>query len=127
MMDSDSIAKYLLVSAIVLFVIVFFKWLKRFLRRKEIQQKYAYLYPLENKQLNNISLRIEMPFKGDIAIFIYDSFGNLQMKTDAASFDKGEHKFELNIKELPKGKYDLIIHTPHQKIRRYFEIDTEVY
>lgn len=115
----ESLSKYLLVSAIVLFVLVFYKWLLRYLQRKEITQEFVYFFPFENTCLRESEiLKVDMPYRATISAALYLPDGGFVKHLYEAELAKGIHHLELDFSDVQNSAYTLQIKSPFQLTRR---------
>ncbi len=119
----ETLQRFLLVSAIVLFLFVFYRWLTKYLRRKDINDPFPYLFPFEKAQLGGKEvLKFDMPYKVDVQAEVFSDSGERLFEVFNQEIDKGIHEMKFDITSLPTGKYELKVSFPNQVIRRPFEV-----
>jgi hypothetical protein len=119
----ETLERFLLVSAIVLFVVVFYRWLLRFLRRKEINDPYPYLFPFEKPALNGREvIKLDMPYPAEVRAEVFNLQGEFLFKPFEETIQKGVHQMAFDVSKLPTGNYELKLTFPNQVIRRPFRV-----
>ncbi len=119
----ESLTRYLLVSAIVLFVIVFYRWLIRYLRRNDIQQVFPYIYPFQSRDFNGSEqLKIELPAHANVLAEIYHHEHGMIREVLRRDLPAGTHEFAIDTSGLAPSAYELKITLPNQTIKRPFII-----
>lgn len=119
----STIERFLLVSAIILFVIVFYRWLMRFLRRKDIQGSFPYVFPFEGKLTGKSVLKVDLPNRTNVAPEILSDDGVLIEKFPENEYPMGIHSIELDVSAIETGVYELKIRFSNQTSRIKIEID----
>ncbi len=115
--------KYLLVSLSLVFVFVFLRWLKRYLRRNEIQESFPYVYPFGKNALSGVeALRVELPQKTQVHVQVLSASGQLVRELPSAEFAQGEHSLPLDCRGLEPGAYELCIRFNNQMTTRSFVV-----
>jgi len=115
----ETLQRVLLVSAIVLFIIVFYQWLKKYLRRKDINDPFPYVFPLENEFLSQHEvLKFDMPYPSQVKAEVLSENGDRLFTAFDQKIEKGIHQMALDFSSLPSGSYELKISFPNQTIRR---------
>ena len=119
----ETLERFLLVSAIVLFVFVFYRWLLKFLRRKEISDPYPYLFPFSGQPLSGKeTLKFDMPYKALVKAEVFSEEGSFLFKSFDQEIEKGIHQMAFDVSSLPSGAYELKVTFPNQVIRRPFVV-----
>ena len=119
-----NIERTLLITAIILFIIVFYKWLMRFLHRKEIQGTFPYVFPFESKTLSGVEvLKIDLPAHSVVAPEISNQDGEVVLKLNERELSAGIHSIDMDLSNLQKGIYELKIRFSNQTSRIKIEID----
>jgi hypothetical protein len=115
----ETFQRFLLVSAIVLFIIVFYQWLMKYLRRKDINDPFPYVYPFDKETLSGQeTLKFDMPYAANVKAEIYSEQNERLLLAFDQEIDQGIHVMALDLSSLPSGKYELKITFPNQTIRR---------
>ena len=115
----ETLQRFLLVSAVILFVIVFYKWLKKYLRRKDISDPFPYVFPFEEEYLSKQeTLKFDMPYESHVKAEVYSESGEWMFTAFDQQIGKGIHQKALDLSSLPKGSFELKITFPNQTIRR---------
>jgi len=119
----STIERFLLVSAIILFIIVFYRWLTRFLRRKDIQGSYPYVFPFDGALGSETVLKVDLPTRTNVAFEILTDEGSLIKKYPEKEYPPGVHAIDMDCSDIEKGSYELKIHFSNQTSRIKIEID----
>jgi hypothetical protein len=121
----ETLERFLLVSAIVLFAIVFYRWLLRYLRRNEINDPYPYLFPFEKQPLSGKEvLKFDMPYAARVKAEVFSDQGRMLFISFDQEISKGIHLMAFDVSSLPQGAYELKITFPNQVIRRPFSVES---
>jgi len=115
--------RFLLVSAIILFIIVFYRWLTRFLRRKDIQGSYPYVFPFEGALVGRTALRVDLPSRTTVAPEILTNEGSLVKKFEEKEYASGVHSIDIDCSGIDTGSYELKIRFSNQTSRIKIEVD----
>lgn len=120
----ENITLFLLISAIVLFIIVFYRWLLRYLRKDEIPLTFSYLFPFENKDFSGVeNIKIEMKESYPVRVELLNAVGgDLVLLAFDERIGIGEHELELDFSQVKDGLYHLRIVLPDQAITRYVSV-----
>ena len=119
----STIERFLLVSSIILFLVVFYRWLTRFLRRKEIQGSFPYVFPFEEPLSRNAIIKVDLPKRSIVAPEILDHNGVLVLKVPEKEYPQGVHSIDVDCSPVENGKYELKIRFSNQTSRIRIEID----
>ena len=123
----ETFQRFLLVSAIVLFIIVFYQWLKKYLRRKDINDPFPYVFPFENDHVSGKeTMKFDMPYSAQVRAEVYSEDGERLYTAFDQKIAKGIHLMEFNVSSLPSGKYELKVTFPNQTIRRPINVSNDV-
>lgn len=119
----------LLISAIVLFIIVFYRWLLKYLHRKEIGVKFTYLFPFEREVfMGKEKLKLDLPESNHVrAEILTTTNGELVLLAFEGILKQGICEMDIDFDQVQKGEYNLKIILPDQIITRYIRVDREVY
>jgi len=119
----ETLERFLLVSAIILFVLIFYRWLLRFLRRKEISDPFPYIYPFQNQPLSGKEvLKFDMPYDAMVKAEVFSEGGEFLFVSFDQEIKRGVHQMAFDVSSLPNGKYELVITFPNQSVRRPFSV-----
>lgn len=119
----ENLKNFLLISSIILFAIVFYKWLMRYLRRNDINIPFTYLFPFENESFGSISsIKFDLPIESIVRAEIVTEAGELVAVVFEERFKIGIHSKEMNLTEVANGKYNLRLCLPDQTITRFIVI-----
>lgn len=119
----ETLQRFLLVSAIVLFVIVFYKWLMKYLRRKDYNDPFPYLFPFESEVLSGVeTLKFDMPYASQVRAEVYSENGERLFIAFDQEIAKGIHQLVCDVSSLPSGNYELKISFPNQTVRRPIKV-----
>jgi hypothetical protein len=119
----ETLQRFLLVSAIVLFIIVFYKWLTKYLRRKDIVGPFPYIFPFEREVLSNEEIiKLDMPYSAVVKAEVYSKEDVKLFTAFDQKIEKGIHQMRFDTSSLPSGEYELRVEFPNQTIRRYITI-----
>ena len=103
-----NIKYFLLISSIILFVFVFHRWLKRYLRRNDINIPFTYLFPFENKQLNGTELiKFDLPYDASIRAEVVTETGELVTVIFDEKFKQGIHSKALCLADVADDVFRL--------------------
>jgi len=119
----STIERFLLVSAIVLFVIVGYRWLMRFLRRRDIQGSFPYVFPFEEKLSGVSVLKVDLPKRTLVAPELLSAKGDLILDFNEKEYPMGIHHIDLDVSSLENGEYELKIRFSNQTSRIKVEIE----
>ena len=115
----ETLERFLLVSAIVIFIYVFYRWLLRYLRRKEIQGSFPYVYPFDD---DYSKLKFELKAKGLVTVELYSEDGKSLIKSlYSEELPIATHEIPLDL-NTQSGKYELRITFPNQVTKRVVEL-----
>ncbi len=119
----SQVEKYILVTVAVIFVVVFARWLKRYLRRNEIQETFPYLFPFQDNPVSSTeTIRIEMPAGARVKAEITAPNGGAPVLVFDEVLEKGIQSRALPVKSLAVGFYELRITFPNQVTTRKFRV-----
>ena len=119
----ETLQRFLLVSAIVLFVVVFYKWLTKYLRRKDINDPFPYLFHFDKEFLSGKeALKFDMPYASAVRAEVYTESGD---RLFPAFDEKGVHSMALDVSSLPTGSYELKVSFPNQTVRRPIKVSNQ--
>ncbi|HKK39131.1 MAG TPA: hypothetical protein VJ949_06920 [Cryomorphaceae bacterium] len=123
----ETFQRFLLVSAIVLFIIVFYKWLMKYLRRRDINDPFPYLFPFEKDVLSGQEvLKFDMPYKSQVRAEVYSTDEQKLFTAFDQEIEKGVHQMAFDVSSLPSGTYELKVSFPNQTLRRPIKISNAV-
>lgn len=122
---------FLLISVVVLFIFVFYRWLKRYLHRNEITVPFAHLFPFEKPVFSGIEIiKMDMSEPHAVRVEVLDSSDSSDSKYPYIAFDgrlrSGIVEINIDLTSLKSGSYTLRIILPDQNITRYIQIENEV-
>lgn len=119
----SSLENYLLLSLFVVFLFVFYRWLKRYLQRNEIQELFPYVAPFEKRPLRGKEMvHFELPYKALVRIDILNDADLCVLPVSEQELPKGNHMQMFDCTDLPKGRYQLRLTFPNQVTTRQFEL-----
>jgi hypothetical protein len=111
--------KYLLLSLFLVFLLVFFRWLKRYLRRNEIQERFPYVYPFGKEMLGGQEvLKLELPQKAQVRIEVIERSGHFHSLAFEGELPAGLHQLNFDCSGIRPGSYDLRLVFPNQVTTR---------
>lgn len=111
----ESISNYVLISSIVLFLLVFYRWLLRYLRRNDLTQPFPYVFPFRRKLFTKSELlRFELPESGRVSVELLNSDGLVIAELLNAEFPKGLHETEIDFSGQKVGDYHIRVNLPRQ-------------
>lgn len=119
----STLERFLLVSAVVLFVIIFYRWLLRFLRRKDIEGSFPYVFPFESKLSGKADLKVDLPNKTIVSPEILTNDEIIVRKVSEKEYPPGVHAIELDLKGIETGEYELRVRFSNQTSRIKIEIE----
>jgi len=116
----ENFKSFLLISSIILFVFVFYKWLKRYLRRNDINIPFTYLFPFENEYFKGeSSIKFDLPMEAMVRAEIVRESGEVVSVIFDERFKIGIHRKEMNLSDVANGTYNLRLSLPDQTITRF--------
>ncbi len=116
----ETLERFLLVSAIVIFIYVFYRWLLKYMQRKEIQGSFPYVFPFEG---DHTKLKFELKSKGHVKIELYSGDGSALVKPlYDQDLSEGTYEIPLELKNIPSATYELRITFPNQVTKRVVEL-----
>ncbi len=119
----ETLQRFLLVSAIVLFVIVFYKWLMKYLRRKDINDPFPYVFPFEREVLSGEELlKFDMPYASQVKAEVYSESEERLLTAFDQEIKQGIHIMAFDVSSLPSGNYELKVSFPNQTVRRPIKV-----
>lgn len=119
----STIEKYILTTLVVIFVVVFARWLKRYLRRHEIQESFPYLYPFEKNPVDmHQEIRIDLPNRARVKGEILLPNGDVKQVVFEEVLEKGIQTKGIHTDSLSDGMYELRLTFPNQVTTRSFEV-----
>lgn len=114
---------FLFFSAIILFVVIFYQWLTKYLRRNDITVKFAYLFPFEEPFFSHKGrIKIDVAIDGMVRAEIISTSGETLMVAFEEWLTSGIQVREIDFSTLNTGNYVLKIVFPDQTITRYIQI-----
>ena len=118
-----NIKYFLLISAIVLFIYVFYKWLMRYLRKDDINIPFTYLFPFEKDFFSGMDLiKLDLPVDAHVRAEILSQTGDLVLLAFEDDLKKGIVEKQIDFSKVESGKYNLRIVFPDQTITRFIEV-----
>lgn len=122
-----NIKYFLLISAIVLFVFAFYRWLTRYLRRNDINIPFAYLFPFEQQKLTGTKkIKFDLPTESLVRAELVRENGELVTVIFEEKFKIGIHDREFNVSKVANGSYNLRLCLPDQIITQFVIISNGV-
>lgn len=119
---------FLFFSAIILFVLVFYRWLMRYLRRNDINIKFAFLFPFDKPYFSHRdNIKIDVAITGMVrAEIISTSSGEVVSVLFEELLDPGIQTKEIDFSPVADGDYIFKIIFPDQTITRFIRIQKNV-
>jgi len=122
----ETFQRFLLVSAIVLFIIVFYQWLMKYLRRKDINDPFPYVYPFDKPSLSGQeTLKFDMPYPANVRAEVYSESDERLLTAFDQEIAEGIHMMAFDVSSLPAGKYELKVTFPNQTVRRTITVSND--
>lgn len=119
----SQLEKYILVTLFVVFAVVFAKWLKRFLRRNEIQEKFPYVFPFDSVMVEeNQLIKMELPHAQKVKGELVLPNGDLVDLLFDESLQPGIQTKNMRTAHLKNGSYELRITFANQVTNRKIEV-----
>lgn len=119
----ETLQRFLLVSAVVLFLFVFYQWLMRYLQRKEINDPFPYLFPFEKEFFEGQEiLKFDMPYDSEVRAEVFAQSGERLFIAFDLEIKKGIHPMPIDFSSLPEGEYELKVSFPNQTLRRPIKV-----
>jgi len=123
----STIEKYILTTLVVIFVVVFVRWLKRYLRRNEIHESFPYLFPFEKNPVDaHQIIRIDLPHNARVKGEILLPNGDVKLVVFEEVLEKGIQTKGMHTDSLSDGMYELRLTFPNQVTTRGFEVRRKV-
>ena len=123
----STIEKYILTTLVVIFVVVFVRWLKRYLRRNEIHESFPYLFPFEKNPVDaHQIIRIDLPNRARVKGEILLPNGDVKLVVFEEVLEKGIQTKGMHTDSLSDGMYELRLTFPNQVTTRGFEVRRKV-
>lgn len=117
---------FLLISAVILFVYVFYKWLTRYLRRNDINIKFTYLFPFEGSYIcRKGNVKIDIAVDGFVRAEVVRENGELVMIAFEEQLKSGICNKEIDFTPVASGSYIFRIVLADQTITRYIRVNHE--
>jgi hypothetical protein len=95
----------------------------RFLRRKDIQGSFPYVFPFEGKISGKAILKVDLPNKTMVSPEIFSDEGNLIERFPQKELPAGLHSIELDLTRIKSGVYELKIRFSNQTSRIKIEVE----
>jgi hypothetical protein len=113
------------VVIVMLAIIVVILGYRRFLRwlggNSRFDDKFAFLHPLEQKEINVLGVRFELPKDEQVSLHLLNkSDGALIEVLSDESMNSGVHVLEIDLKEFQGQDFELRLITGNQRIDRPF-------
>jgi hypothetical protein len=119
----STLERYILIGVATVFVVVFLRWLKRFLRRNEIQESFPYVFPFGKSTLSGReSITIELPYGDHVRGELLSQNGAVVRQLFGESLKKGTHTLGMDLHGLPPGEYTLRLHFSAQVTTRQVRV-----
>lgn len=117
---------FLLISAVILFVFVFYKWLTRYLRRNDINIKFTYLFPFDGSYIcQKGNVKMDIAVDALVRAEVIRDNGELVMIAFEEQLNCGIHNKEIDFTPIASGSYIFRIVLPDQTITRYIRVNHE--
>jgi hypothetical protein len=119
----SQLEKYILVTLFVVFAVVFARWLKRFLRRNEIQETFPYVFPFDSTVVeDNQLIKMELPFPQKVKGELILPNGDLVELLFDETLQAGIQTKNMRTAQLANGPYELRITFSNQVTNRKLEV-----
>lgn len=119
----SQLEKYILVTLFVVFAVVFARWLKRFLRRNEIQETFPYVFPFDSTVVeDNQLIKMELPFPQKVKGELILPNGDLVELLFDETLQAGIQTKNMRTVQLANGPYELRITFSNQVTNRKLEV-----
>lgn len=119
----STIENYLLISLFFVFLLVFYRWLKRYLQRNDITESFPYVYPFDKTELSGReTVQIELPRSSAVRIEILSDGGDVVDMAFEGDLQKGTHIQGFDCSVLEQGSYELRITFSNQVTTRTFRV-----
>lgn len=115
----SKLEQYLLLSLFLVFLLVFYRWLKRYLQRNEIQEAFPYVFPFEGDDTDiKRVIRIELPQKSPVRIELRSLVGHVVLHIFDGELSQGTHRHGMDLSSVEPGQYELRITFSNQVTTR---------
>ena len=111
--------------AILIFILVFYRWLLRTLRNREILKRpYSYVFPLESNQLKGVvRVRVDMPYGGEVRVEMReDRLGEKRTLVYEGVLQKGVGEFQCKLQDLTAGEYTMVLIFRDATVRKFVHV-----
>jgi|SRR5690554_1115376 len=117
---------FLLISAVLLFAFVFYRWLTKYLRRNDINIKFAYLFPFDGAYIcRKGNLKLDIAVDGIVRAEVVRENGELVMVAFEEQLKTGIYDREIDFTPVASGDYIFRIVLSDQTITRYIRVNHE--
>ena len=115
--------RYILIGLVAIFIVVFLRWLKHYLRRNEILESFPYVYPFGKSTLNGKEILIfELPSSDTVKAEVLSSDGGVVLFLFESKLRPGKHEQVIDLSSLPYGNYQVKITFSNQVTTRSIRI-----
>jgi hypothetical protein len=119
----ETLERFLLVSAVVLFIYFFYKWLLQYLQRKEIIGSFPVVLPFESHISGGTKLGFELKLSGQVRGELLNESGDKVKALFDETFKAGNHEVDLTFDNIAAGKYELVLYFTNQTTRRFIYLN----
>lgn len=115
----------LLISAVILFIIVFYRWLLRYLHKDEISVKFSYLFPFDKEVFKGTErLKLDLPEPSLVRAEVLEtSNGELLHLVFDGRLEQGISEMIIDFAHVQNGDYHLKIVLADQSITRFIKVE----
>lgn len=120
----ETLRNFLLISAILVFIFVFYRWILRMMRNRELVRKpYPYVHPFPSRDLcRRVVVSVEMPTSAALRVEMRHVADGPTAVIFESSLDQGEVNVDLNLEKVPPGEYTLVLIFPDLVVRRFVRV-----
>lgn len=114
----------LIVTLVILVVILLYRKILRWVGgNARFDDQFAFLYPLEEKETNQLVISFELPVSDTVTLTIFDELSNEQNRVlDAQTLDVGKHQYELDTSAWSDQQYTVVLKSGNQKVERFYRV-----
>ncbi len=120
----EDIRNFLLISVVVIFILVFYRWILRMMRNREIVNRpFPYVYPFSSQNVTgHLDVKVDMPYRGEVRVEMRCTSDGVVHVVYQNTLDKGEAGFVLKFNGLSEGEYTMVMIFPDEVVRRFVHV-----
>ena len=120
----EDIRNFLLISVVLVFIVIFYRWILRMMRNREILKRpYPYVYPFHSHDFTGqLEVKVDMPYRGEIRVEMRRTSDGEVHVVYRNTIGKGQIEFLLEFNGLAEGEYTMVMIFPDEVVRRFVHI-----